>query len=81
MNLNLGKKLEAFIQERVASDITYNNASEWVRAAIREKIHRDREYYDKLEALKNDIDIGIKQVKNGEFSEINFEQLIKETNK
>ena len=81
MNLNLGKNLESFINHSVDTDIAYNNASEWVRDAIREKINRDREYYDKLEALKNDIDIGIKQVKNGEFSEINFEQLIKETNK
>ncbi len=80
MNLNLGKSLEQFINNSVSTDITYNNASEWVRDAIREKIHRDREYYDKLEALKADIDIGIKQIKNGEFAELDFEALIKETN-
>ncbi len=80
MNLNLGKSLEQFISNSVSSDITYNNASEWVRDAIREKIHRDREVYDKLEALKTDIDIGVNQIKNGEFAEIDFEALIKETN-
>lgn len=79
MNLNLGKDLEAFINQRVASDITYNNASEWVRDAIREKINRDREHFDKLESLKADIDRGIEQIQKGEFSKLNFDQLIKET--
>ena len=80
MNLNLGKKLEEFIQERVALDITYNNASEWVRTAIREKINSDREYYEKLEALKADVDIGLAQIKNKQYSDLDFDELIKETN-
>jgi len=80
VNLNLGKKLEEFIQERVALDITYNNASEWVRTAIREKINSDREYYEKLEALKADVDIGLAQIKNKQYSDLDFDELIKETN-
>lgn len=80
MNLNLGKDLEAFINQRVAVDITYNNASEWVRAAIREKIKSDREYYDQLEALKSDIDVGLRQIKDGQFVDLDFDELIKDTN-
>ena len=44
MNLNLGKELEAFINHTVSTDITYNNASEWVREAIREKINSELQY-------------------------------------
>ena len=80
MNLNLGKDLEAFISRKVAMDITYNSASEWVREAIREKINSDREYYEKLEALKADIDVGLTQIENGEFAALDFDALMKETN-
>jgi len=80
MNLNLEKELEAFINQKVATDVTYNNASEWVRSAIREKINGDCEYYDKLETLKADIDIGLKQIENNQFADLDFDALSKETN-
>lgn len=44
------------------------------------KINHDRESYDKLEALKADIDVGIEQIKNVDFAELDFETLIKDTN-
>ena len=80
MNLNLGKDLEAYISQKVATDITYNNASEWVREAIREKIKGDREYFEQLEALKADIDVGLEQIEKGQFADLDFDALMKETN-
>jgi len=80
MNLNLGKDLEAYISQKVATDITYNNASEWVREAIREKIKGDREYFEQLEALKADIDVGLEQIEKGQFADLDFDTLMKETN-
>ncbi|PCJ33580.1 MAG: type II toxin-antitoxin system ParD family antitoxin [Moraxellaceae bacterium] len=80
MNLNLGKDLEAYISQKVATDITYNNASEWVREAIREKIKSDREYFEQLEALKADIDVGLEQIEKGQFADLDFDALMKETN-
>ena len=79
MNLNLGKELEAYINHTVSTDITYNSASEWVREAIREKINSDLQYNEKLEALKADINIGLDQIKAGQVVEINFDELIKES--
>jgi Arc/MetJ-type ribon-helix-helix transcriptional regulator len=63
----------------VSTDITYNTASEWVREAIREKINGEREYHDKLEALKADIDLGLKQIDAGQIVEIDFDKLMKAT--
>ena len=80
MNLNLGKELEAFISQRVASDMTYNNASEWVREAIREKINNERAYFEKLDALKADVDVGLDQIKDHKFADLDFDTLMKETN-
>ncbi|MFT4927676.1 MAG: antitoxin ParD1/3/4 [Phenylobacterium sp.] len=79
MQLDLGQELETFINHKVSTDITYNNASEWVREAIRDKISSDREYHEKLEALKADIDIGLKQIEAGQIVELNFDELMKQT--
>ena len=79
MQLDLSQDLENFINQQVETDITYKDASEWIREAIREKINNDRQYHDKLSALKTDIDIGLEQIENGQVVELDFEQLIKAT--
>lgn len=79
MNINLGKELEKFINQQVAIDATYSTASEWVRDAIRKKIEGERSYHEQLNALKADIDSGLQQIENGQFVDVDFDTLMKET--
>jgi antitoxin ParD1/3/4 len=49
MNVNLTPQLEQYVQQKVASG-QYNNASEVLREALREKIAREAEYEREQEA-------------------------------
>ena len=56
-NVNLTDELDRFVLEKVNSG-RYENASEVVRAALRNLDREEREYEAKLEALRTAIDQG-----------------------
>ncbi len=58
LNVNLTPKLEDMVRQKVAGGL-YNNASEVVRDALRLMEERDRLNAAKLEALRQDIAIGL----------------------
>jgi antitoxin ParD1/3/4 len=68
MNVSLTPELEKYIQKQVASE-RYQTASEVVRQAIR--MMQQGEAYEKakLEALRQDIQIGLDQLDRGEYIE------------
>lgn len=43
------------------------------------KLNSGEEYCDSLEALEAGIDIGLAQVKSGDVTDLDFEQLMRET--
>ena len=67
MNLSLTGTLEQYIKDKVDAGL-YNNASEFVREAVRLKMQADANYEAKLEALRNDINLACKQIENGQYS-------------
>ena len=67
LNVSLTREFASFIEEAVASG-DYVSASEVVRDALRIMKH-DRESEEvKLAALRQAIDIGVRQMERGEFS-------------
>lgn len=78
MNLHLGKELEAFIDGEVSTNITYLDASEWVREAIREKINNDRHYQQSIQALRADIDKSWQAADEGKAVDFDVEQMMRE---
>jgi antitoxin ParD1/3/4 len=73
MNVSLTPELEKYIQKQVASQ-RYQTASEVVRQAIR--MMQTAEDYEKarLEALRQDIQVGLDQLDRGEYVEIRDEK-------
>ncbi|QFT68624.1 type II toxin-antitoxin system ParD family antitoxin [Labrenzia sp. ac12] len=71
MNFSLGKKLEEYVAEQIASG-PYNNASEVVRDALR--LHE--EHYLKLEVLRRDVQQGVQSVKSGRVSRASADEVI-----
>jgi len=68
MHVSLTEKLDQYVREKVANGY-YNNASEVMREALREKIASEESAAAKLEALRTQIDIGWQQADNCEFAE------------
>ena len=64
MNVSLTPELEQIINFKVQSGL-YNSASEVVREGIRLLQQRDEMYHNKLEALRRDIDEGVKASEKG----------------
>ncbi len=65
MNISLTPALEKLVQRKVASGL-YTSASEVIREALRLFEDEKRLYQAKLENLRKDIAIGIKQADRGE---------------
>lgn len=65
MNISLTPALEELVQRKVASGL-YTSASEVIREALRLFENENRLYQAKLENLRKDIAIGIKQAARGE---------------
>ena len=65
MNISLTKSLEEFVKEQVAIGL-YHSASEVVRAGLRALREKEANINEKLA-------ISLKQIENGEFSEVNDE--------
>ena len=66
MNVSLTPELEKIVDKKVKSGL-YNSASEVVREGLRLLEHRDEMRRMKLEALRNEIQIGIKDLEAGRF--------------
>jgi antitoxin ParD1/3/4 len=67
MNVSLTPELERLIQERVDSGM-YHSASEVVREALRLLRDHDEIRQLRLEQLRRDIQVGLDQVEQGEYS-------------
>jgi len=65
MNVSLTPELEEFIHEQVEAG-RYRSASEAVRAGIRMLEDRTEEHEAKLEALRDRVDDGIRELERGE---------------
>jgi len=63
MNVSISSSLENFVQEQIKTGL-YNSASEVVRAGLR--LLREREA-----DINKKIAIGLKQIENGEYEEMN----------
>ncbi len=67
MNISLTPEFESMIQEKVKSGM-YHTASEVIRDALRLMQEQDQFRQMKLENLRREIDIGLKQIERGEVS-------------
>jgi len=65
MNVTLTPELEQIVSQKVASGL-YNSAHEVIREALRLLEHQDEWPGTRLEELRNEINIGLAQLKNGE---------------
>ena len=73
MNVSLTPELEKYVHKQVASQ-RYQTASEVIRQALR--MLQTAEDYDKarLEALRQDIQVGLDAIERGEYIEIRNEK-------
>ena len=71
LNVNLTPKLEDMVRQKVAGGL-YNNASEVVRDALRLMEARDRLQDAQLEALRQDIAVGLE---SGPAEELDIEDI------
>lgn len=69
MNVSLGDKWEAFVQERVQSG-RYLSASEVIREALRSLEEQDHLRQRRLEELRGEIQVGLDELARGEFVEV-----------
>jgi antitoxin ParD1/3/4 len=77
MNVSLTPELEKFVTEKVASGLYYS-ASEVIREGLRLLQEQDALKQMRLQELRREIAIGIKQADRGEF--IDGEEVFKELN-
>ncbi|WP_303831397.1 type II toxin-antitoxin system ParD family antitoxin [Asticcacaulis taihuensis] len=71
LNVNLTPKLEDMVRQKVAGGL-YNNASEVVRDALRLMEARDRLQLAQIEALRQDIAVGLE---SGPAEELDIEDI------
>jgi antitoxin ParD1/3/4 len=68
MNVSLTNELEQYVTRKVRSGL-YHSASEVIRDGIRLLKDRDALHQARLAAVRKEIDIGLKQLRRGEFTE------------
>ncbi|MGB0505473.1 MAG: type II toxin-antitoxin system ParD family antitoxin [Pikeienuella sp.] len=64
MHVSLTERLEDYVREKVASGL-YNNASEVIREALRSQIAAETSDAEKLQRLREAIDVGWRQADEG----------------
>ena len=74
MNVSLTPELEKLVQSKVESGL-YNSASEVIRESLRLLHERDRVREIRLEELRKEIHKGIDQIKRGEYTIYDTEEL------
>ncbi len=78
MNVSLTTELMQLVQRKVASGM-YNNASEFVREAIRNIDINEKLLYElKLARLKETLQPAINDAEKGIFSDYSFDQLMQD---
>ena len=81
MNVSLTVELMQLVQKKVASGM-YNNASEFVREAIRNIDTNEQLLHElKLASLKKTLQPGIEQAREGIYADYSFDQLMQEIDK
>lgn len=81
MNVSLTPELEKLVQAKVDSGL-YNSASEVIRESLRLLHERDKVREIRLEELRKEIQKGVKQIDQGDYTIYdtdNLEMLISET--
>ena len=74
MNVSLTPQLEAYVKEKVAAGM-YNSVSEVMREALRLLEERDTLKAMKLAALREDLQVGIDALDNGEGTPLDMEAI------
>ena len=72
MNISLTPKLEDFVKQKVNAGL-YNSASEVIREALRLLEERDQIQQLKLQALKDEISIGLESLEAGKGKALDIE--------
>ena len=80
MNVSLTPVLEKLIQKKVKSG-AYNNASEVVREALRLLEEQDKIKELKLQKLKAELQIGLDQLNNQQYSNKSLQSIAKSIRK
>jgi antitoxin ParD1/3/4 len=73
MNVSLTPELEGHVQAFIQKGL-YGSQSEVVRAALRLLLEREQEREARLEALRQDVGSGLRQVLNGTGSQVSPEE-------
>jgi antitoxin ParD1/3/4 len=74
MNVSLTAELDSYVQEKVQSGL-YHTASEVVREGLRLLKEQDAIKKARLAQLGREIDLGIEQVENGQYTEFSAQEL------
>lgn len=77
MNVSLTPELEAFVHEKVASG-RYTSASEVVRESLRLLEEREWLRERRIDDLRKEIQIGIDDIRNGNYIELNSDQEVRD---
>lgn len=80
MNVSLTGELERFIHEKVKSGL-YNSASEVIRESLRILKEQEALRKARLEQLRKDIMVGIRQADRGESVEFNLKEFLTEAHR
>jgi len=76
MNISLTPQFEKLIRQKVKAG-EYHTASEVIRDALRLLKERDQIRQERLDALKDEIAIGIRQIESGEVLDLDVSALKK----
>ncbi len=73
MNVSLTEELQKFVQDKVKSGL-YRSASEVVRDSLRSFKKREAGLIE----LRHEVDIGLRDIKDGKVEELNIEKIVAE---
>ncbi|THB71584.1 MAG: type II toxin-antitoxin system ParD family antitoxin [Gammaproteobacteria bacterium] len=74
MNISLTPKLECLVKQKVDAGL-YNSASEVIREALRLMEERDQVQQLKLQALKDEISLGLESLEAGKGNTLDIEAI------
>ena len=77
MHVSLTNRLDEYVRDKVASGL-YNNASEVIREALRDKIAAEETHEVSLQRLRDAIDPALEQADRGETVPFDLEEILSE---